>query len=114
MEDLVNPCVAGAHSFLFLCRLTEIIAGLLPLAFGLKKTKLADAQKSFRKLETLLDAWEESLPQWLSYKSPEFRRGSPGALNLHLYFLTVHMCMGRVSLMVRLQPTGTKTRDPQN
>ncbi|RFU25191.1 hypothetical protein B7463_g11146, partial [Scytalidium lignicola] len=90
--------VAGAQSFITLCRLTEILGEVLPLIYDLRSRKQDTSLKSLRRLELTLDTWEDSLFEWQKGSSPEFWREAPGALNLHLSFLALRMSIFRISL----------------
>jgi len=74
--------LAGAHSFVALCKLTEILGDILPLIYASKRRHAGDTPKALRRLEASLDEWQDSLPEWLNYNSPDFRRSSPGVLTL--------------------------------
>lgn len=90
----------GAKSFIALCQLTEILGDVLPLIYNLRSRGQDASLKSLRKLELILDNWEDSLPEWQKGSSPEFQREAPGALNLHLSFLALRMNICRISLQV--------------
>lgn len=91
---------AGAHCFIALCQLTEILGDILPLIYNIKRAKQQAPLKSLLRLEASLDEWEESLPDWLNPSSEDFRRDLPGVLNLQLSSLAVKICICRVSLLV--------------
>lgn len=90
----------GAHSFIALCQLTVILGDILPLIYTFNIQTLENYLKALRRHETTLDEWEERLPLWLRPGSEEFDKKSPGALNLHLAFLVVRMCLCRIALQV--------------
>lgn len=97
-----NTIYAGACSFVYLCRLTEILGSVLPLIYSLEPPSASDPQKLLRRVATLLDEWEDSIPEWLNYERDQFKRHAPGALNLHLCFLATKMCISRLLLLVCL------------
>lgn len=95
-----NPIHTGAYSFVYLCRLTEILGSVLPLIYSLEPPSASDPQKLLRRVATLLDEWEDSIPEWLNYERDQFKRHAPGALNLRLCFLATKMCISRLLLLV--------------
>jgi hypothetical protein len=91
----------GAKSFIKLCQLTEILGDVLPLIYALRGSSIDNNMKRLRKLESMTDDWEASLPEWLDAESvATFQRNAPGALNLRLSFLALKICLCRVSLQV--------------
>ncbi|KEF63790.1 uncharacterized protein A1O9_01768 [Exophiala aquamarina CBS 119918] len=102
---------AGACSFVFLCRLTEILGSVLPLIYSLKPTSASDFQKVLRRIAILLDEWEDSIPQWLNYEHAQFKPHAPGALNLRLCFLATKMCISRLLLLKASHPE--RATDPE-
>ncbi|KAH8799716.1 fungal-specific transcription factor domain-containing protein, partial [Xylogone sp. PMI_703] len=90
--------LAGAQSFIALCQLTEILGEMLPLIYDLRSQRQDTSLKSLRKLELMVDNWDDSLLEWQKGSSPEFRREAPGALNLHLSFLALKMNICREAI----------------
>lgn len=90
----------GAESFIRLCQLTEILGDVLPLIYVIRGNSFDGNMKRLRRLETMTDDWEASLPEWLDAESATFQRNAPGALNLRLSFLALQICLCRVSLQV--------------
>jgi hypothetical protein len=99
-QQASDPRTAGAHVFIALCQLTEILGDILPLIYNTKRGKRHAPQKSLLRIEAALDEWEENLPNWLDPKSPDFQRELPGVLSLQLSALAVKICICRVSLLV--------------
>jgi hypothetical protein len=104
MDLLSERQVNGAHSFIALCRLTEILGDILALIYTLKPLKDHNCFKSLRRFEALLDEWEDSLDPGLRPGSPGFLRAAPGALNIQLSFLAIKMCIARIALQVIYSP----------
>lgn len=94
--------VRAAHCHIALCRLTEILGELLPLVYGLQSRAHRETTKKVRQIRTDLDAWEDSLPDWLrnpiSTNTTEERIS--GTSSLQLGFLAVKMLVSRVELNV--------------
>ncbi|GKZ27646.1 hypothetical protein AbraIFM66951_006001 [Aspergillus brasiliensis] len=92
--------VRAAHCHIALCRLTEILGELLPLVYGLQSRAHREMTKKVRQIRTDLDAWEDSLPDWLrnpiSTDTTEVRIS--GTSSLQLGFLAVKMLVSRVEL----------------
>jgi hypothetical protein len=99
-QQASDPRIAGAHCFIALCQLTEILGDILPHIYNTKRGKHHSPLKSLLRVEAALDEWEEALPNWLNPSSTEFRRELPGVLNLQLSSLAVKICICRVSLLV--------------
>lgn len=100
-DEFKDPRTMGAQSFVALCQLTEILGDILPFIYDIRRTGRDAQTRSLKRVEAALEDWEASLPPALNAKSLEFQRKYPGALNLHLSFLAVKMCISRVSLLVR-------------
>lgn len=98
----IETLTKGAESFVALCKLTKILGQVLPLIYVLRRDSLDSTMKLLRRIETLVDEWEATLPPWLSTASATFDRAAPGALNLRLSFLALGQCMCRVALQVSL------------
>lgn len=98
--DATERLVQGAHSFVWLCHLTKLLGEMLPLIYVLQRDSVDKTMKLLMVLETSLEEWESSLPQWLNAESTAFDRSAPGALNLRLSFLAMRVCMCRVALQV--------------
>lgn len=93
--------IRAAHSYIALCRLTEILGELLPLVYDLQQTSHNDTSKRLRRTQTELDAWEDSLPDWL--QSPGQGPGLvSGTSSLQLGYLALKMLVCRVELHVRI------------
>lgn len=97
-----NTRMTGAECFIALCQLTEILGSLLPLVYDIRPHEGSSKMKSVAMVEAQLQEWESGLPSWLNPSSPLFESDLPGALNLHLSFLAVKLCLCRVSLLVSL------------
>jgi hypothetical protein len=92
--------VRAAHSYIALCQLTEILGELLPLVYDLQQKSHNDTSKRLRRTQTELDAWEDSLPDWL--QSPGQGTGLvSGSSSLQLGYLALKMLVCRVELHVR-------------
>lgn len=92
--------VQGALSFIALCQLTMILGDILPLIYTLQPQGSGHAFRTLRRHETALDEWEEKLPTWLRPNSGAFDRKAAGALNLHLCYLVIKMCLWTIGLLV--------------
>ena len=88
----------GAQSFIALCQLTNILGEVLPLVYSLRAQMPDTTMKDLRRVETSLDQWEDSLPEWLTFAASTFERQGPGALNLQLSFLALKVCLCRMAL----------------
>ncbi|PWY80541.1 C6 transcription factor [Aspergillus heteromorphus CBS 117.55] len=91
--------IRATHCHIALCRLTEILGELLPLVYGLQYQAHREITKKVRQIRTDLDAWEDSLPNWLQtppLSSSEERIA--GTSSLQLGFLAVKMLVSRVEL----------------
>ncbi|KAL4802605.1 fungal-specific transcription factor domain-containing protein [Aspergillus unguis] len=91
--------VQGAHSFIALCSLTTLLGQILPLIYVLEVQPLENSFRALRRHETALNEWEETLPPWLRPTSPSFNPKASGALNLHLSYLAVKLCLSRIALL---------------
>ncbi|KAI9729355.1 MAG: hypothetical protein M1834_006878 [Cirrosporium novae-zelandiae] len=88
----------GAHCFIALCQLTEILGEVLHLMYNLQIPNGTARLKSIRRFETHLDEWEDSLPSWLNPIESDFDRLAPGARSLQLSFYALKMCLSRAAL----------------
>ncbi|CRG86446.1 putative transcriptional regulatory protein C777,02 [Talaromyces islandicus] len=89
----------GGRSFIALCELTVVLGGILSLLYTLEDQTREQAFRALRRHEMALDQWEEGLPPWLCPGSLSFKRKAAGALNLHLCYLVVRMCLCRIGLL---------------
>ncbi|KAK4942010.1 hypothetical protein LTR10_018191 [Elasticomyces elasticus] len=111
-EDIDGPSTPhkmGAHTFLALCQLTEILGDILPFIYDIKGKSQDHQTRSLKRVEAALEDWEADLPNALNAKSSEFQREHPGALNLELSYLAIKMCISRVSLLESSKPDYEKT-----
>lgn len=90
--------IRPAECFILLCRLTEILGDILPLLYDRRCRPITETNKILRQLETNLDEWEESLPQWAASKSNAEQVS--GLSSLRLGFLSVKMLLCRVAFHV--------------
>ena len=89
-----------AQSFIALCQLTEILGDLLPLVYGLQAKPGKETSKILRRIRADLDAWEDSLPEYLRPQQQDTTTLVSGSSNLHLSFLSLKMLVCRVELQV--------------
>ncbi|TEY86444.1 hypothetical protein BOTCAL_0008g00180 [Botryotinia calthae] len=61
--------IRPAECFILLCELTEVLGDILPLLYDRRCRPITEINKLLRQLETNLDNWEESLPQWAASRS---------------------------------------------
>ncbi|KAF7891765.1 hypothetical protein EAF00_008067 [Botryotinia globosa] len=87
--------IRPAECFIFLCELTEILGDILPLLYDRRCRPITETNKLLRQLETNLDEWEESLPQWATSKSNAEQVS--GLSSLRLGFLSVKMLLCRIA-----------------
>ncbi|TGO84476.1 hypothetical protein BPOR_0500g00020 [Botrytis porri] len=87
--------IRPAGCFILLCTLTEILGDILPLLYDRRCRPIAETNKLLRQLETHLDEWEESLPQWAISKSNAEQVS--GLSSLRLGFLSVKMLLCRIA-----------------
>lgn len=87
----------SSEGFIALCSLTEILGRVLPLVYDLKGNTQKETLKTIRRVETDLDEWEDSLPDYLM-RSPGEEVAVSGSSSLHLTFLSLKMLICRVSL----------------
>jgi hypothetical protein len=80
----------SSECFIALCRLTEILGKVLPIAYDLRHKPQRDIRKVVRAAETDLDQWEDSLPHYLNKMSDEDAIVW-GSSNLHLCMLSLKM-----------------------
>ncbi|RDW68323.1 hypothetical protein BP5796_08980 [Coleophoma crateriformis] len=74
LKSTVNSSRAHEKSlegFIALCSLTEILGRVLPLVYDLKGNTQKETLKTIRRVETDLDEWEDSLPEYLIRNSQE-------------------------------------------
>ncbi|KAL4781691.1 fungal-specific transcription factor domain-containing protein [Aspergillus varians] len=104
VEVLVPPAsrsperVRAAHCHIALCRLTEILAELLPLVYGLQLRSPRETTKEIRRIRTDLDVWEDSLPDWIRSPLTPSEDRVAGLCSLQLAFLAVKLLVGRIEL----------------
>ena len=91
----------GAECFIALCRLTDLLGKMLPLAYGLQAKSFKDIRKIVRAVEIDLDQWEVDLPVYLQQGST-YNEHVSGSSSLHLGFLSLKMLVCRISLHVSL------------
>ena len=91
----------AAHCHIALCQLTEILGELLPLVFGMASTP-RETSNTIRQINSNLDVWEDSLPDWLRDPIAHSGLRIAGSCSLRLSFLAVKMLVRRVELKVSL------------
>lgn len=88
--------IRPAECFILLCELTEVLGDILPLLYDRRCSRpITETNKLLRQLETNLDKWEESLPQWAASKSNVEKVS--GLSSLKLGFLSVKMLLCRIA-----------------
>lgn len=90
-------------SFIHLCSLTQILEHLLPLVYALNPNP-EDSWKTIRRIEHLLDEWEDGLPTYLNAKAHDTgnSRNVNGASNLWFGFLSLKLLLHRVAFRVSI------------
>lgn len=101
-----------SNSFYYLCRLTSILGGILPLVYSLKPN-YKEAWKSIRRTECALDEWEDEVPECLDglRRSREQYSSKPRAGGLWFYYLTVKLMLNRLAFRVCLQHSTVALKD---
>lgn len=90
------------ESFIHLCSLTKILEDILSIVYALRPVE-DETWKSIRKLEYLLDAWEDNLPGHLmpEVQDKGYQLDINGSTNLWFCYLSLKLLLYRVSLRVR-------------
>ncbi|KAH7374851.1 putative Zn(II)2Cys6 transcription factor [Plectosphaerella cucumerina] len=90
----------GAHSFILLCQLTNLLSEVLAIVYSLRSDPLEQTLRVLRRIDAHVDELQDSLPPWLNPADETFAssRREPGALNLQLSFLAVKICICRAAL----------------
>ena len=88
-------------SFVHLCSLTHILEDMLPLIYDLHPNEEA-SWKKIRRIEYLLDEWEDELPSYLSFKTHEVTStmNVNGASNLWFCYLSLKLLLHRLAIRV--------------
>lgn len=89
----------SSECFIALCKLTEILGRVLPLVYDLRGNSQKDTLKIVRRVETDMDEWEDSLPEYI-LKVSECEMTVSGSSSLQLGLLSLKMLICRISLHV--------------
>jgi hypothetical protein len=107
-ENLLSPDTSAAHrgavmSFYYLCRLTSILGGILPLVYSLKSND-KEAWRTVRRTECALDEWEEELSEHHDKTRWDDAQGTnkPRTAGLWFCYLTVKLMLNRLAFRARL------------
>jgi hypothetical protein len=89
--------------FYYLCRLTSILGGILPLFYSLKPN-YKDAWKSIRRTKCALDEWEDDLSEHYDEVRQRNVHGAvlPCSSGLWFCYLTLRLMLNRLAFRVRL------------
>ncbi|TGO72301.1 hypothetical protein BELL_0470g00080 [Botrytis elliptica] len=104
--------VRPAECFILLCTLTEVLGDILPLLYDRRCRPITETNKLLRQLETNLDEWEESLPQWATSKSNAEKVS--GLSSLRLGFLSVKMLLCQFNAFSRAMSKRSQNIPPSN
>ncbi|PPJ58228.1 hypothetical protein CBER1_10213 [Cercospora berteroae] len=93
--------IRSLTTFVHLCSLTQILGDVLPLVYALSR-KPEHALRSIRRIESSMDDWEDSLPDYL--RTPAYGSAALPAVNgasgLWFYFLSVKLIVHRLAYKI--------------
>lgn len=89
----------GFGCFVSLCKLTKILAGVLPLLYDVHIRSWKDIRRVIRTIETELEDWQEGVAFNIQQMTDSAQH-LKGSSNLHLSYLSLRMLICRLSLHV--------------
>jgi hypothetical protein len=92
-------------SFVYLCKLTQILGQLLPLVYALQMD-LDEMGRKLRKIECALDDWSVALPEHLAPNQSTAALSVNGSSNLWFAYLSIKLLTCRLGFKVTSKKAG--------
>lgn len=101
----------AATCFLALCRLTRLLARILPVIYCVDKIDGRSSSQQLTEIEIGVSQWHDELPTWATRDYGSRPAGVEGLLNLQLAHLAVKLTIARLNLRLSSTSISTESRE---